>query len=186
MDSRTILDASGAEKLLGNGDMLYSAAEAVDLRRVQGAFVSEEDIKRVVKFVKNQKFEKIEDDLEDDIVASEEKNNKQLTRNGEVTTTYSNSKIDFESISADDQEDALYEDAKKTVIQAGKASSSLLQRRLRVGYSRAARLIDMLEEQNIIGPADGAKPREVFIGQDDQTAYEDHADDQIARDKWQM
>ena len=186
MDSRTILDASGAEKLLGNGDMLYSAAEAVDLRRVQGAFVSEEDIRRVVKFIKNQKFEKIEDDLEDDIVTSEEKNNKHSTRNSEVTTTYSNNKIDFESISADDQEDALYEDAKKTVIQAGKASSSLLQRRLRVGYSRAARLIDMLEEQNIIGPADGAKPREVFIGQDDQPAYEDHADDQIARDKWQM
>jgi S-DNA-T family DNA segregation ATPase FtsK/SpoIIIE len=186
MDSRTILDASGAEKLLGNGDMLYSAAEAVDLKRVQGVFVSEEEIKRVVKFIKNQKFEKLEDDLGDDIVASEEKNNKQLTRNGEITTAYSNEKIEFESISADDQEDALYEEAKKTVIQAGKASSSLLQRRLRVGYSRAARLIDMLEEQNIIGPADGAKPREVFVGQTDQPAYEDHTDDQIARDKWQM
>jgi len=186
MDSRTILDASGAEKLIGNGDMLYSAAEAVDLKRVQGVFVSEEEIKRVVKFIKNQKFEKIEDDLADDIVASEEKDNKQSTRNGAVSTTYSNNKIDFESLDLNDKEDALYEDAKKIVIQAGKASSSLLQRRLRVGYSRAARLIDMLEEQNIIGPADGAKPREVFIGQDNQPAYEDHTDDQMARNKWQM
>ena len=70
MDSRTILDASGAEKLLGNGDMLFSAAEAVDLRRVQGVFVSEEEVKRVVDFIKKQKFEKIEDDLEDDIVTA--------------------------------------------------------------------------------------------------------------------
>lgn len=184
MDSRTILDASGAEKLLGNGDMLYSAAEAVDLRRVQGAFVSEEEIKRVVKFIKHQKFEKIEDGLEDDIIAEDKHSN--ATRNGEVTTTYTGGKIDFESVDTNNREDALYEDAKKIVIQAGKASSSLLQRRLRIGYSRAASLIDMLEERGVIGPADGARPREVFAGQTDQPNYEDPAQDQISRDKWQM
>lgn len=184
MDSRTILDASGAEKLLGNGDMLFSAAESVDLRRVQGVFISEEEVKRVVDYIKKQKFEKIEDSLEDDIVvdSSKPKGNK----NGEVTTTYTGDKIEFADVSADDAEDPLYEEAKKIVIQSGKASSSLLQRRLRVGYSRAARLIDMLEENGIIGEADGAKPREILVGQDAQTDYVDPMVDQIARDKWQM
>jgi S-DNA-T family DNA segregation ATPase FtsK/SpoIIIE len=184
MDSRTILDASGAEKLLGNGDMLFSAAEAVDLRRVQGVFVSEEEVKRVVDFIKKQKFEKIEDDLEDEIVATETK--PEGNRNGEVKTVQNPDRIDFDSIEASDQEDSLYDEAKKIVLQAGKASSSLLQRRLRVGYSRAARLIDMLEERGIIGESDGAKPREILVSRDDQPAYEDAMTDQVARDKWQM
>jgi S-DNA-T family DNA segregation ATPase FtsK/SpoIIIE len=186
MDSRTILDASGAEKLLGNGDMLFSAAEAVDLRRVQGVFVSEGEIKRVVDFIKKQKFEKIEDDLSDDITAGESQSSG--NKNGEVTTTYSGDKIDFASIpELNEMEDSRYEEAKQVVIQAGKASSSLLQRRMRIGYSRAARLVDILEEKGIIGPADGAKPREVLLaGQDGQPAYEDPVQDQVARDKWQM
>ncbi len=184
MDSRTILDASGAEKLLGNGDMLFSAAEAVDLRRVQGVFVSEEEVKRVVDFIKNQKFEKIEDSLEGEIEVSETKTNG--NQNGEVKIAKYAEKIDFDSIEADDQEDVLYEEAKKLVIQAGKASSSLLQRRLRIGYSRAARLIDILEERGVVGAADGAKPREVFTEGEAQPAYEDSMQDQVARDKWQM
>ena len=184
MDSRTILDASGAEKLLGNGDMLFSAAEAVDLRRVQGVFVSEEEVKRVVDFIKKQKFEKIEDGLEDEIVTTDSK--PEGNHNGEVKTVQKPDRIDFESIEASDQEDSLYDEAKKIVIQSGKASSSLLQRRLRVGYSRAARLIDMLEERGIIGMADGAKPREILVGNDDQPKYEDATMDQVARDKWQM
>lgn len=183
MDSRTILDASGAEKLLGNGDMLFSAAEAVDLRRVQGVFVSEEEIKRVVDFIKKQKFEKIEDDLEDEIVTTETK--PEGNRNGEVTTVQNPDMIDFDSIESSDQEDSLYDEAKKIVIQSKKASSSLLQRRLRVGYSRAARLIDMLEERGIIGASDGAKPREILVDSD-QPKYEDSMTDQVARDKWQM
>lgn len=182
MDSRTILDANGAEKLLGNGDMLFSAAESVDLRRLQGVFISEEEVKRVVDFIKKQKFEKIEDTLEDSIVAdSKPEGNK----NGEVTTTYTDDKIDFADVDSSDAEDPLYEEAKKIVIQSGKASSSLLQRRLRVGYSRAARLIDMLEENGIIGEADGAKPREILVGQE-TTDYSDSVADQAARDKWQM
>ena len=184
MDSRTILDASGAEKLLGNGDMLFSAAEAVDLRRVQGVFVSEEEVKRVVDFIKKQKFEKIEDDLADEIVIDKEK--PQGNKNGEVTTTYTGDKIDFADVDSSDQEDVLYEEAKKIVLQAGKASSSLLQRRLRVGYSRAARLIDMLEDSGIIGEADGAKPREILVTQDGQPEYSEPMMDQAARDKWQM
>ncbi len=184
MDSRTILDASGAEKLLGNGDMLFSAAESVDLRRVQGVFVSEEEIKKVVEFIKKQKFEKIEDGLDEEITVEETR--VEGSRNGEAKTVQYADKIDFDSIESSEQEDSLYEDAKRTVVQAGKASSSLLQRRLRVGYSRAARLIDMLEENGIIGAADGARPREVLIGGAGQPEYSDPAQDQIARDKWQM
>ena len=184
MDSRTILDASGAEKLLGNGDMLFSAAEAVDLRRVQGVFVSEEEVKRVVEFIKGQRSEKMEDNLDDEIVVGESK--PEGNKNGEVKTVQYADKIDFDSIEASDQEDLLYDEAKKIVIQSGKASSSLLQRRLRVGYSRAARLIDMLEERGIIGAADGAKPREILVGNNDQPQYEEPMMDQVARDKWQM
>jgi S-DNA-T family DNA segregation ATPase FtsK/SpoIIIE len=185
MDSRTILDASGAEKLLGNGDMLFSAAEAVDLRRVQGVFVSEEEVKRVVDFIKTQKFEKIEDSLEDEIDIAETPV-RDREGNGEVVTSYAGGdKLDFADVSSSDHEDPLYEEAKKIILQAGKASSSLLQRRLRVGYSRAARLVDMLEEHGIIGPADGAKPREVLAA-GEQTNYDDHVSDQVARDKWQM
>lgn len=184
MDSRTILDANGAEKLLGNGDMLFSAAESVDLRRLQGVFISEEEVKRVVDFIKKQKFEKIEDDLEDDLVVSDSKPSG--NKNGEVTTTYTDDKIDFADVDSSDSEDPLYEEAKGIVVQAGKASSSLLQRRLRVGYSRAARLIDMLEENGIIGAADGAKPREILVGSDSQTNYSDDVTDQVTRDKWQM
>ncbi|EKE20191.1 MAG: hypothetical protein ACD_8C00044G0009 [uncultured bacterium] len=183
MDSRTILDASGAEKLLGNGDMLFSAAEAVDLRRVQGVFISEEEIKRVVNFIKNQGKEKIEEGIDDEIVLEEEKIG---NKNGEVKTVQYADKIDFDSIEASDQEDALYDEAKKIVIQSGKASSSLLQRRLRIGYSRAARLIDILEEQGVVGPSDGAKPREILVGGQNSTEYETPIDDQVVRDKWQM
>ncbi len=183
MDSRTILDASGAEKLLGNGDMLFSAAEAVDLRRVQGVFVSEEEIKKVVDFIKKQKFEKNEDSLDDEIVATETKS--EGSRNGESRTVQYADKIDFDSIEAADSEDSRYDEAKQIVIQSGKASSSLLQRRMRVGYSRAASLIDMLEDRGIIGSADGAKPREILVA-GNSPAYEDVTTDQVARDKWQM
>lgn len=184
MDSRTILDSSGAEKLLGNGDMLFSAAEAVDLRRLQGVFVSEEEIKKVVDFIKKQKFEKVEDSLENDIDVSESK--VVGNRNGEAKTIRYAEKIDLDSVETDDQEDSLYEEAKNIVIQAGKASCSLLQRRLRVGYSRAARLIDILEERGVVGPSDGAKPREILLGGDGQPEYTDPVEDQVARDKWQM
>ncbi|HOX11088.1 MAG TPA: DNA translocase FtsK, partial [Candidatus Moranbacteria bacterium] len=85
-----------------------------------------------------------------------------------------------------DMEDERYEEAKEIILQAGKASSSLLQRRMRIGYSRAARLIDILEDRGVIGPSDGAKPREVLIAGENDPAYESPIEDQVVRDKWQM
>ncbi len=144
VDSRTILDCSGAEKLLGRGDMLFLTADLSKPKRVQGAFVSEEEMKRVVDNIKND-----EPPQYDDAVVS--KNN--TSTNGGTVNLFGGS--------SDDQ-DSLFEDAKKVVVESGKASASLLQRRLRVGYARAARLLDELEEAGIVGPADGAKPRELF------------------------
>ena len=143
VDSRTILDMSGAEKLLGNGDMLYLAGDTSKPKRIQGAFISEKEIKKVGGHVAGQgeKFESEEIDIE--------------------------SKIPSTSLEIDDTDsvdnDELFEEAKSLVMEAGKASASLLQRRLRVGYARAARLLDIMEDRGIIGPADGAKPREILI-----------------------
>lgn len=181
MDSRTILDLSGAEKLLGNGDMLFSSAATQGLRRLQGVYVSENEVKSVVSFIKKQKREKREDDLSEDIISDEAGHDKDESVSG------MEERIDFDSIEYGEpnDDDSLIEEAKKVVIQAGKASTSLLQRRLRVGYSRAARLMDSLEEQGVIGPQDGSKAREVLVGSD-QPSYENPVEDQVKRDKWQM
>lgn len=151
VDSRTILDMSGAEKLLGNGDMLYLAGDVSKPRRIQGSFVSEKEVKDVVKFVKQQ-AEQLEG-----AEGEEEKGGLEMDINEAVSgATLAGGE--------DDMGDTLFNDAKEVVAQAGKASASLLQRRLRVGYARAARLLDLLEEAGIIGPGEGAKPREVYIG----------------------
>lgn len=143
IDSRTILDGSGAEKLLGKGDMLYKGEGANEAIRVQCPYVSEEEVKSVVKFIqKNYKFE-----LEDEISIPDEKLSE---GSGGV------------SMGENNETDPLYEDAKQVIISAGKASTSYLQRRLSIGYSRAARIIDILEDDGIIGPANGSKPREVY------------------------
>ena len=146
VDSRTILDMSGAEKLLGNGDMLYLAGDTSKPRRVQGAFISEKEVKKVSSFIIDQadKFE-----TEEIIIDSK------------IPQESLGISLDGDFDNGDDDE--LFESARELVLEAGKASASLLQRRLRVGYARAARLIDMLEEQGIVGPGDGAKPREVLI-----------------------
>lgn len=141
IDSRTILDSSGAEKLLGNGDMLFISADFTKPKRIQGAYVGEKEVKKVVDFFKQQAGAVL---YNDEIL---EKPKKGLNLPG------------YES---DDGDDDLFEEAKDVVLKSGKASASLLQRRLRVGYARAARLIDILEQKGIIGPGDGAKPREVF------------------------
>jgi len=146
IDSRTILDTSGAEKLLGRGDMLFTTAELSKPKRLQCAFVNEEDIKRVVHFLK-ENYEKPEYD--NDVT---EKQKLQLG---------SGVAVDI------DDADPLLEEAIELILSAGKASASLLQRRLSVGYARAARLLDILEEQGIIGPADGAKPREILAKKED-------------------
>jgi len=143
IDSRTILDGSGAEKLLGNGDMLFLQGDLNKPRRIQGAFLTEDEVKRAVKFIVDQ-------------VAENEDGEDSKEIDMDIPT--------FADIPQTDSvmDDDLYEDAKEIVFQAGKASASLLQRRLRIGYARAARLIDILEEQKVVGPADGARPREVY------------------------
>jgi len=143
-DSRTILDAAGAEKLLGAGDMLYISGEMSKPIRLQSPFISETEVKKVVEYlVKNS-----ENDVPTEINMETD-----ISKN-----------ILFESLeSRGDIDDDLYEEAREIVIRAGKASTSYLQRKLRIGYARAARLMDILEENNVIGQGDGAKPRDVLI-----------------------
>jgi len=142
VDSRTILDSSGAEKLLGSGDMLYITSELPKPKRVQGAFVAEKEIRKVVEFIKEQTGAVLYDD---NIVEKPQRG------------------VSIPGLSdGSDDEDDLLGEAMEIVQAAGKASASLLQRRLRVGYARAARLLDILEDKGIIGPGDGAKPREVY------------------------
>jgi S-DNA-T family DNA segregation ATPase FtsK/SpoIIIE len=141
IDSRTIIDMSGAEKLLGNGDMLYLNSELGKPRRIQGAYVSEDEIKKVTLWFKKQ---------------GEPEYNEEVLKK-----QVSSSILGIASEGAVDDE--LFEEAKEIILQSGKASASLLQRRLSVGYARAARLLDILEEKGIIGPANGAKPREILI-----------------------
>ncbi len=138
-DSRTILDYGGAEKLLGRGDMLYTSAELSKARRLQGAFLSDKEIKNVVDALKQEDAP----DYNYDVVE---------TQNGGGTV--------FDAAA---DEEPLLQDAVEALIAAGKASTSLLQRRLKIGYSRAARIMDMLEEQGVIGPQRGSKPRELLI-----------------------
>jgi len=147
VDSRTILDAGGAEKLLGAGDMLYSSGEASP-ERLQSAFISENEVKKVVSYLANA--------YKDEVL-------------GEITLSAGSISADksiFESTLDDEtdseEDDELYEEARVCVIEAGKASTSYLQRKLKLGYARAARLIDRLEERGVIGPGEGAKPREVL------------------------
>jgi len=144
VDSRTIIDTIGAEKLLGQGDMLYQSSDSPKPVRLQSAYVSEEEIKKVVAYLKKQDAHELDTINFDEQVSS-------------------NDSIFNASIGGgDDGDDDLYEDARVAVIEAGKASTSYLQRKLRIGYSRAARLIDLLEENGVISKADGSKPREIL------------------------
>ena len=155
MDSRTILDSAGAEKLVGKGDMLFLTPALSTPRRLQGAYVSDEEIKRVVEFLQNAMEEEAEYD--DSIVTKQ---------------TGGGSSFDFKSGGGGgggEADDDLFEEAKECVIKAGKASASYLQRRLRVGYARAARLIDLLEEAGIVGASEGAKPRAILVDGSEST-----------------
>lgn len=145
IDSRTILDAGGAEKLLGAGDMLYSSGEAQP-ERLQSAFISEAEVKGVVKYLADA----YKDEIMDEISLSQ----------GSISAD----KSIFESTLEDEEDidDELYEEARACVIEAGKASTSYLQRKLKLGYGRAARLMDTLEARGVIGAANGSKPRDVL------------------------
>jgi len=151
IDSRTILDQAGAEKLLGCGDMLFYSASISKPKRIQGVFVSEKEVRLVTDFLKSE--------------GNPEYNEEVLAQPANRMKGH----IDVQG--ADDE---LFKEAADVVIKSGKASASLLQRRLRIGYARAARLIDLLEEQGIVGPADGARPREVLasdVSEYDDTGY---------------
>ena len=143
-DSRTILDSPGAEKLLGKGDMLFTSSENSKPKRIQGAYVTDEEINAVVDFIKEQ---------------AEPEYNEQIIERATGKVAGFGGGGDFD--------DDLAMEAKDVVLKAGKASATLLQRRLRVGYARAARLLDILEEMGVVGPAEGSKAREVLISQDD-------------------
>lgn len=142
VDSRTILDMSGAEKLLGRGDMLFMSATISKPKRLQGAFISDREIEGIVDYLKS----KDDPDYEEGIV--------------KFTAGDSGGRMG-------DMHDDMFEDARELVVNSGKASASFLQRRLRVGYARAARLMDLLEDSGVVGPPDGAKPREVLMAPDD-------------------
>lgn len=142
-DSRTILDQTGAEKLLGRGDMLYQTAEMAAPKRVQGAYVSDEEVRRVVDFLKSSYGPP---EYEEGVTQS--------VRGAMMGGGMSGGN--------DGDSDPLLEDAMEEIVRAGKASASLLQRRLKVGYARAARILDLLEQSGMIGPGDGAKPREIL------------------------
>jgi S-DNA-T family DNA segregation ATPase FtsK/SpoIIIE len=137
-DSRTILDQNGAESLLGKGDMLYLPPGQAAPLRVHGAFVSETETLRLAEAWRSQGEAQAHPDLEDALAEPE-------------------------AAAAGSMEDARFEDAARLVVSAGQASASLLQRRLKVGYARAARLVDMLEQAGVVSPQDGSKAREVLV-----------------------
>jgi len=184
MDSRIILDTGGAEKLIGKGDMLYAPPSASQPKRIQGVLVDDQEAKDIVRFFISQKKELGEENLDDDFDGDNvESGAAPLSSGGDV---------DF-STSSDDpsEQDDKYDEAKQLVIESGRAATTFLQRRLSIGYGRAAKLLDLLEENGVVGPPEGAnKGRPVlvgkFAGQSDVTGYDDPISDQSTRDKWQM
>jgi len=142
IDSRTILDTVGADKLLGNGDMLFLPSDASKPKRIQGAFVSDKEIQAVTDFVKKQSNPIYIDEL--------------------IAETKTSKQAEIDGIG-----DALLDEATNLVVKTGKASASYLQRRFRIGYARAARLLDLLEARGIVGPGEGAKPREILMARAD-------------------
>lgn len=172
VDSRTILDTGGAEKLLGNGDMLYSSAEASSLQRIQGVFVSEDEVKKVVNFLEQQKIEKGLDEIGEDFGGDE-------------------SPIDLDGIGAtsdgEDEHDPIYEAAKKLVVETQRASTTYLQTFLKIGYPKAARVMQTLEQRGVVGPEVNKKREVLQKTLDEGKQYgDDPLKDQAEREKWQI
>ena len=153
IDSRTILDMTGAEKLLGRGDMLFLPQGENAPTRIQGAWISEDEIKRIVDFVCDQQVARYD----------------QRFQNLEISEGKPTTGVDANTEVKDEYDDPLYDDIVEFVVTTGKASASLLQRRFKLGYNRAARVIDLLEERGIIGPMNGSKPREVLVKLNNQS-----------------
>lgn len=150
IDSRTILDSAGAEKLLGRGDMLFSPVGSNKPNRIQGCFVSDEEVEAVVEYIKGDRSADYDDDVMVEIerqAAIEKKQKTGLKEDGP-------------------DEDPMLNDAIKVVVENGQASTSLLQRRLKLGYARAARIVDEMEQRGVVGPYEGSKPRKVLITKD--------------------
>jgi S-DNA-T family DNA segregation ATPase FtsK/SpoIIIE len=144
VDSRTILDSNGAESLLGRGDMLFLPPGTSRLQRVHAPFVTEEEIAKVTEFWKKQgQAEYVSGFLE-------------------APKDASGRDADASGADGEEENDEMFQDAVRLVLEFGKASTSLLQRRLRIGYGRAAHLIDLMERDGIVGPADGSRPREIL------------------------
>jgi len=156
VDSRTILDMSGAEKLLGGGDMLFISSELSKPKRIQGAYLGEEELRSVADFIRDN-------NMTNDYNKND---SKKIAPNFEKDMGTNLNLDEY----AKEEDDELYDEAVKIVREAQKASASLLQRRLAVGYARAARLLDIMEERGIVGPGDGAKPREVYLDKPEQMA----------------
>jgi len=150
VDSRTIIDQIGAEKLLGQGDMLLLTADMPKPKRVQGALITDEETVKLADFLRMQRPPQYDEEVVSQPV--------QLNGKGGVVADMGGS----------DADDDLFRDAVRVVIENRKASTSLLQRRLRIGYGRAARIIEEMEEQGIVGAADGSRPREVLVSSVDQ------------------
>ena len=162
IDSRTILDGAGAETLLGGGDMLFISSQLSRPKRIQGAYISPREIKRVVAFCKRESLgegDEAKASSSPFAIAREKEEQETLEESLEKELTEPVSPSGISML----EDDSLYEEAKRVVIESNKASASLLQRRLRVGYARAARLLDLLEEREVIGPGEGAKPRKVYL-----------------------
>jgi S-DNA-T family DNA segregation ATPase FtsK/SpoIIIE len=153
IDSRTILDSSGAEKLLGGGDLLFVSAELSKPKRIQGAYVSESEINAVADFIRDHNDAPVPEAI--------------IPSNGEGPR--SSADVNFDEFAEEGDDDALLEEASAVVFEAKRASASLLQRRLKVGYARAARLLDLMEARGLIGPGDGAKPRDVYFEKFEQS-----------------
>ncbi|MGA8178811.1 MAG: FtsK/SpoIIIE domain-containing protein, partial [Desulfobacterales bacterium] len=137
-DSRTIIDTNGAENLLGNGDMLFLPPGTAKLQRIHGAFISEEELSRIIEFLKKQKTPEYDKSILNAPPKEEDESD---------TTEY----------------DERYDDAVALITKTGQASISMIQRHLRIGYNRAARIIEVMEKEGIVGPSDGARPREVLV-----------------------
>lgn len=178
IDSRTILDTGGAEKLLGNGDMLYSAADGKEMKRIQGVFVSDDEVKRVTTFLEQQKEDLGADETDDEL---EEAESDGIT-------------LAMDAMDEGSKQDDLYDEVKRIVIQSGRASTTNLQTTFGIGYPRAARLMHLLEENGVIGMVDGKKKvllsnaPEAAEGVEDEEKQlgDDPLADQAERDKWQV
>ncbi len=164
IDSRTILDSAGAEKLLGHGDLLFLSADLSKPKRIQGSYITEEELKSVVSFIKEHnapQTEGTEGNGKPEVDAEQEN----IDKAGPVVPQSLDAFLNGGGGSGDgdEAEDDLFDEALATVAEAKKASASLLQRRLKVGYARAARLLDLMESGGYIGPGEGAKPRDVNV-----------------------